>query len=656
MNNTIFYGFFTTGYRLFLVLLGCCSLLEAQIPLATQGTSYTQDFNTLANSGMSSVVPAGWAFAETGSLANAMYTASDGSFNTGDVYSFGTGTDTERAFGGLLSGSLTPFIGAQFVNQTGSTLRELTISYQGEQWRLGTSGRTDRLDFQYSTNATSLTTGTWTNANQLDFMAPNSTGTVGALNGNLPANNDFISAAIPDITVNNNGTFWIRWSDFNATGADDGLAVDDFSIYGCSGVFICPQNMTVCLNAGIITLPGSPAEGVYSGPGIAGNTFNPVVAGAGTHTITFTYGINNCFQTCEFMITVIACGPLPLMQWIPLSENGSQTGSCTSAWDCDNNTLCFALMYVPSESGTLTSYTTGFHIDCDSGEDPVIDHQSCVMTTGNDNATDLCADPNYLSFYHNFSGVSPASPAVIEGVAVFIHQVCFTIPGSGSLEIIEDQLTDLTVALTLADGTPFNDFPNYAIFDFDSITYCGLLPVKYASFEVTRAGEFTAAIEWATTEEINNAFFEIQRSNDGGKTFITIGTVDATIQPRSINTYSFIDYEARPGMNYYRLKQVDRDDHFSYSPIRNLSFSTTVFSVKAWPSPVTEMLHVYINHADVAGKIHLVDMSGRTVATQLFDAGDSSHDLFIDGVAPGVYSLLVQSGSSFHNEKIVVFR
>ncbi len=30
--------------------------------------------------------------------------------------------------------------------------------------------------------------------------------------------------------VSNNGTFWIRWNDLDATGADDGMAVDDLSI------------------------------------------------------------------------------------------------------------------------------------------------------------------------------------------------------------------------------------------------------------------------------------------------------------------------------------------------------------------------------------------------------------------------------------------
>lgn len=120
------------------------------------GTTYIQDFNTLAFSGTSSTLPTGWEFLETGTNANTTYTAGTGSFNAGETYSFGSTSSTERAFGGLRSGSLIPTIGVSFTNNTGSTINSLVVNYRGEQWRLGTIGRTDRLDFQYSLTATSL--------------------------------------------------------------------------------------------------------------------------------------------------------------------------------------------------------------------------------------------------------------------------------------------------------------------------------------------------------------------------------------------------------------------------------------------------------------------------------------------------------------------
>jgi trimeric autotransporter adhesin len=207
-----------------------CTVTHAQPVSLTLNTTYSQDFNTLANTSPGAFLPAGWLFSETGTGANTSYTAADGSGNGGDTYSFGTATATERAFGGLLSGSVTPTIGAAFTNNTGTTVTSLTVSYTGEQWRLGATGRVDRLDFQYSLNATSLTSGTWTDVNNLDFTAPVTAGSIGALDGNVAPNRASVSFTITGLSIASGATFYIRWNDFNPSGSDDGLGIDDFSI------------------------------------------------------------------------------------------------------------------------------------------------------------------------------------------------------------------------------------------------------------------------------------------------------------------------------------------------------------------------------------------------------------------------------------------
>ncbi len=201
------------------------------ISLAALGTAVTQDFDTLANTGTSSALPTGWYFDEIGTTSNLLYTAGTGSLTSGDAYSFGGSGSTDRAFGTLLSGSNTVTLGAQFTNNTGSAIASLNIAYIGEQWRLGTAGRPDGLVFQISYNATSLTTGFWTTVSQLNFNAPVATGTAGALNGNLAANQTAISYSLALANAIASGqSFWIRWTDTNAAGADDGLGIDNFSI------------------------------------------------------------------------------------------------------------------------------------------------------------------------------------------------------------------------------------------------------------------------------------------------------------------------------------------------------------------------------------------------------------------------------------------
>lgn len=254
---------------LFAVPLGADGTAGASISLDKLGAGYTQNFDTLANSGTSGALPDGWFLSESGANANATYTAGNGSDNAGDTYSFGATGSAERALGGLQSGSLIPTFGAAFTNNTGTTITSVTISYTGEQWRLGTAGRgADRIDFQYSTDATSLTSGTWTDHNPLDFSSPVTTGTVGALDGNAAANRTTISGTIIGLNIPNGTTLWIRWTDFNASGSDDGLAVDEFSLIAAG------------------TVAGSPSATGLADP-------NPVLAGTATSlSATVTPGSN----------------------------------------------------------------------------------------------------------------------------------------------------------------------------------------------------------------------------------------------------------------------------------------------------------------------------------------------------------------------------
>lgn len=211
----------------FLILSLLTGLSWAQVSF---NGSYTQDFNTLANSDSSNVLPSGWALYETGSYANTYYSANDGGNNKGDTYSFGASGSSERAFGGLQSSSLVPRIGAGFTNNTGTTLTSITITYTGEYWRCGTAGRLDTIKLQLSTDATSLNSGTWIYYPNLFFITPSDTFSTGAKNGNSSPYRTNISYTISGLNIANGANFWIRWIDANASGADDGMAVDDFSM------------------------------------------------------------------------------------------------------------------------------------------------------------------------------------------------------------------------------------------------------------------------------------------------------------------------------------------------------------------------------------------------------------------------------------------
>jgi hypothetical protein len=226
----------------------------AAVSLTAIGNAYAQNFDTLASSGTTnSTLPAGWAFFESGSSANTTYSAGTGSSTTGDTYSFGPSGAGERALGSLASNNVTSLFGVHFTNQTGQTITGLDVEYIGELWRLGATGRTDKLDFAYSLDAVSLTTGVWVDFDTLDFLTPVTSGATGAKAGNDSDNQSLVSGLL-GLTINQGDSLWLRWSDPNISGNDDGLAVDNFSITPLGASHPTPEGGLGALLTGLILI------------------------------------------------------------------------------------------------------------------------------------------------------------------------------------------------------------------------------------------------------------------------------------------------------------------------------------------------------------------------------------------------------------------
>jgi hypothetical protein len=205
------------------------------ITLTAIANSYNQDFDTLSNSVASSTLPTGWLLYETGTNANTTYAVGTGSGASGDTYSYGASSSSERALGSLLSGSLKSRFGVGFTNGGTTAIESFSISYKGEQWRLGATGREDRLNFQYKivTGTFGTTTfnndTTWIGFSNLNFSSPVTTGTTGAKDGNSISHRTTISNSL-NLLLNPGDKVYFRFEDSDATGADDGLAIDDFAV------------------------------------------------------------------------------------------------------------------------------------------------------------------------------------------------------------------------------------------------------------------------------------------------------------------------------------------------------------------------------------------------------------------------------------------
>lgn len=228
-----------------MIFLTCTISAQYSLTIAT----YSQGFNGLGTATSAGVTGGdlnivsgtlnGWYFSEALANQNTTITTGTGSSATGDTYNFGAAAGADRTLGGLRSGTLNPTIGFYFTNNTGSTINSLAITYNGETWRVGAATRIDKIDFQYSTDATSLITGTWTDFDLLDYANPGQATGSGSVQHTASVSN-----TITGLNIANGTTFFIRWTDADASGADDGMGVDDFSF---TATFAPPNTITTGL-------------------------------------------------------------------------------------------------------------------------------------------------------------------------------------------------------------------------------------------------------------------------------------------------------------------------------------------------------------------------------------------------------------------------
>ncbi len=247
------------------------------------GGTYTQDFNTLPSTGTFTFVGngpfgftdaqpngvgatgmTGWSFAKySGSGANALFKVDDGTLTSGSIYSYGTGTSTDRALGTVASGTTVSRFGITLINTTGQTITQFALGYTGEQWRDGgnTTNVAQTLSFSYSVGASDINTGTFTPATALDFVSPVFTKTAGALDGNAAANRTVIApVTITGLSWAPNQTLVLLWTDINDTGNDHGFAVDDLTFTTpVAGVPVAPSVQTTTPANSATSVPGNTA-------------------------------------------------------------------------------------------------------------------------------------------------------------------------------------------------------------------------------------------------------------------------------------------------------------------------------------------------------------------------------------------------------------
>ncbi len=172
-----------------------------------------------------------------------------------------------------------------------------------------------------------------------------------------------------------------------------------------------------------------------------------------------------------------------------------------------------------------------------------------------------------------------------------------------------------------------------------------VLPLKLIAFNAQKQIN-TVKLNWQTENEFDLVKFELERSTDGIR-YDKIITVQAA-NISSVNNYSAIDYQPMPGLNYYRLKMIDKDGKFSNSYIQKVDFSKKN-SIGILPNPAQD--YMIINGADAFKQIQIIDVAGKVVR-QMNKAANNRYQL--TGLSKGVYYIKFTGADETTTSKIII--
>ncbi len=216
----------------------------------------------------------------------------------------------------------------------------------------------------------------------------------------------------------------------------------------------------------------------------------------------------------------------------------------------------------------------------------------------------------------------------------------------------EDPIREKTFYFRIPQGTSinpsseWNDFAPSNPFRLmvDVTMQTAFLPINLMNYNGYKEVEYNI-LTWQTQGEVNNAGFEIQRSNDGNN-FVKIGFIDAKGNPNMLASYMYKDYNPLPGVGYYRIRQLDKDGKESFSDIIKIDRKEKqkLEIVKLYPNPSKDNATLVFNSASSDKmNINITNMMGKVVFTQVLNAtkGENKIQLNTSNLPAGNYLINV---------------
>ncbi len=182
------------------------------------------------------------------------------------------------------------------------------------------------------------------------------------------------------------------------------------------------------------------------------------------------------------------------------------------------------------------------------------------------------------------------------------------------------------------------------------------LPITLLRFEAIRQHERRVLLSWTTTSETNNAGFEVEWSGDA-HTFNKITFVEGAGNSQTPQHYALEVTNASAA--YYRLRQLDTDGKFSYSPVRFVAAQANDLALRAYPNPSRGHVVLHLGEDFLEAEpvsLQLIDLRGRVVwqATSTLGKGTQHLNRVLGRSPAGTYVLTVQARQARFVEKLVV--
>lgn len=181
------------------------------------------------------------------------------------------------------------------------------------------------------------------------------------------------------------------------------------------------------------------------------------------------------------------------------------------------------------------------------------------------------------------------------------------------------------------------------------------LPVELVSFTAT-ADKVSIRLNWATATEVNNHYFQVQRSADG-EAFTTIGIVKGAGTVSQAQAYRFTDAKPLTGLNYYRLKQVDLNGTFTYSTITTATTGKqAALGLHVFPNPVKSSVSVEVTlPAPDAVVLEIRNTLGVLLQTTSLQplAGKQTLELNVNYLPKGLYVIIARGKNTYQVKQLI---